>query len=190
MALQIQIAHAQRDPQRASQRVDEYWSLAFMEAFRSSSHVAPGLADDLPSVARRQLRATLAWRMLAVGAPRPEGLDAQVEWLQRALAGEDVLAGTAPDTPISYDSSEAIPPAQPGQGQDSQRTTAYLGGDHRVWSKDPRADMAICLLEASARLHPQERGLLEEGLASRDRDVRATAERLSRRRGDPGRGTL
>ncbi len=176
VARAIRRVHVQIAPREAARSVDRYWSAAFVEAFRDGVQVSPDLLGSLSKVARRHLRAALAWRLLELDTPRPADLEAQVEWLGRALAGEDVLGDVDSLEPASYAALRQAPP--PPRSPETPEPIRYLNVDERAWSEDPAADLAICLLEASARLYPDRLGLLEQGGASEHAAVRRTAEHL------------
>ena len=64
------------------------------------------------------------------------------------------------------------------KGEESREARLYLDGSRRGVSGDLRTDMAVCVLEAAARLEPPDLALLREGEAREDPLLKWTAQRL------------
>jgi hypothetical protein len=148
-----------------------FWSLGLAQA--ADAGRLPGSAglERLPPEAIPHLRAALAWRLVASGAPLEE--EAMLASLERAeiqptsATWLDASSQPIPSQPRpgSFRWLSRVPPPPDPQGSPSAPSTTvpYLSQGFRLSSSDAASDRQICLLEALVRLRPERaRPILEQ----------------------------
>jgi hypothetical protein len=138
--------------------------------------------DQVEAAAVPHARAAVAWREVELeGDLSLAELSDRVEeaLARRASVAAPAAKGPA-DAPIRGLWDEVLP------GEEGLAWTVYLSHARRAVHEDAVTDVAICVLEAAARVPDARRGLLEEGLDHDDRLVRWTAARLLQGLGRPG----
>ncbi len=178
IAANIERYWAGRDPETGAGLVGQLWSEALEVSYQRADRVVGNPLLPLPPSALPHARAAAAWRLLVLEALSEEGpenvptLAALVDRLEAALA-------TRVRGPPSF-----APGPEPASVRDlwvddpGVPSVIYRGTSRRVVAEEPRADLAICVLEAAARAAPPRRALLAEGAGHPQALVRATAERL------------
>ncbi len=171
----LEQALAARDARLAQEASCRYWAVVTELAFHQATELSGDAVDQLPEQAAPHVRAAVAYRLL-----------------ERELAQQDlgVLTGRLAEV-LERRGQELAPwPTQVRTGGGEPSWTVDRPGDEAVPATCYRAnsrralaageaDLAICLLEAAARLRaPASEALLEQGRSHDDPLVRWTAERL------------
>ncbi len=164
------------DPAFGRLQVDLFWSRSLDYAYS----IAPSVTGDplaaLPPETVPHVRAAAAARLLETEVTAGRSL---AGWA-RALATALERRGGAPKGPQNahrHDARKDLWPAD-GPGEDAVPAVYYRGVSRRTVARNPTSDLAICVLEAAARLAAPDVGLLAEGRDHPDPLVRWTAERL------------
>ncbi len=167
-------AMAQHSTALAERLEDRIWAEALWRAYLRAEVVSGIPLMVLPQAAHPHVRAAAAWRVVSDGPPATS-LSAVVSALSTALSsqtksGQLPLKRLPDDLPIRW--RESLPAEQ------GLPWVHYLEDLRRTVSSDPDADLAICILEAAARMKPALSPLLIDGLHHTDERVRWTAARL------------
>jgi len=156
----------------SAEAVHAFWSFSLRRAFESDARFSGSLHGQLPPEAQAHLRATLAWVLISQRSA--DTLQGWADHLQELLVDGQQQAPPFP----------RFEPRGGGRfpvvlnGPDTLGLIPYLADGRRTSSSDSGTDAAICMLEALARLRPEQRGPFEEALHSEDEVLKATAERL------------
>ena len=161
-----------RDPYMAQITADRLWSEAVGN--RVAVSLAGAIAADLPPHARRHLRASVVAVLMASEGAAAHDLAGWVVRAQSVLTDGAVVAANERAFGRAV---ERWP--QDGPGEAVRPATFYLGTARRTHTADESADLAICVVEAAARM-VDGAGLIAQGLGHPDEAVRWTAQRLSR----------
>ncbi|MDG1479397.1 MAG: hypothetical protein P8R54_07390 [Myxococcota bacterium] len=162
----------ERDPYMAQITVDRLWSEVVGN--RVAVSLAGAIAADLPPHARRHLRASVVAALMASEGAAAHDLAGWVARAQAVLAGGAVVAA---DDGAFERAVERWP--QDGPDEAVRPATFYLGTARRTHATDESADLAICVVEAAARM-ADGAGLVAQGQGHPDEAVRWTAQRLIR----------
>ncbi|MFT5679699.1 MAG: hypothetical protein ACI8RZ_000604 [Myxococcota bacterium] len=160
-----------RDPYMAQITVDRLWSEAVGNRVAVSLE---GARAGLPAHAQRHLQASVVAVLLAAEGAGAHDL---AGWVARSEAVLADGAAVSEEARALVRAVERWP--QDGPGEAVRPATFYLGTARRTFSEDATTDLAICVLEAAARVAGGE-GLVAEGLVHPDEAVRWTAQRLGR----------
>ncbi|MFZ5475673.1 MAG: hypothetical protein ACOZNI_02760 [Myxococcota bacterium] len=157
--------------------VDRFWAAWLSAAYAETGEVVGVPLALLPAEAVPHVHAAAArtWDM----REHPDGpLSARVDALAAALADR---APRPPDAPraLHFVKVESIW-AKDAPDERAIPTVYYLGGARRPVATDPRADLALCLLEAAARRASPDVALLKAAAADPTPEVAASAARLQR----------
>jgi len=163
-----------------------FWAETMAQAMLRSRTLSGDALDFLPPEAVPHVHAALAAALVQAtprqGRPHLEALRDQLAQVLATRRDGPVPPG--PPVRTWRPHQDLWPEDRPGDG--AIPAVIYMGVSRRaVAVHDVDADLQICLLEAWARLRPEEPGLLEEGARSDQPLVRWTAERLQRARIDP-----
>jgi hypothetical protein len=174
------------DSERVDPSLARYWSLVIARATLHTDAVHGGLLDLLPKALHTHVRAAVAWRVLRYSETLPSGLGAWVAHIEGILTSREAAPGLASAradatgftglTSIGRSELLHLPRYEAG--------TTFMSRSRRLWSDDPAADVAICVLEAAYR-RPRvlsEAGLarlMDEGRAHPHPNVQWTACRLT-----------
>ena len=168
-----------RSPDKAPIARGQFWSLALNASYRGTISLGGGPLDALPEDARPFVRATVARRLLSAAEdPAEHDLAGWValldETLKRRPHDPPPEVGDAPMAP------KAVDLWRMDRGGDAQIEAVPYGGagSRRGLAEDRSADLAICVLEAAARLDHPPMGLLAEAEGWPDQTVQWTATRL------------
>ncbi len=168
--------------------VSQYWARLALRSVQASASLSTAVLPSLPRAGQTQLRAALAWRLVESAAP-----GAGLAELEAALQGLIDQGGELPqalrtssheqdqDIYKPFDLFECIEGAEP-QGY---TRVEFLHGGPRLYASDVAEDQAICLLEAWARMLPEQLEIFEEAKQRSEPGVAATALRLSSFLADP-----
>ncbi|MFT4978669.1 MAG: hypothetical protein ACI8S6_004579 [Myxococcota bacterium] len=182
-AQSIRTAWSWRDPYMAEIAEDRLWSEAIGRAYAGAHSVTGDPLDVLPERAHRHVRAAAVQALVAKEGASAHSLSGWVEHAEQALARRSThrpQRGAAP-----FRSAPELWPLDRA-GEETIPATAYLGTARRTYADDPRADLAICVLEAIARTPPVNTALLAEGVGHPEPGVQWTAKRLGELRSPPG----
>jgi hypothetical protein len=177
VANQLDTSWRARDPALADRMVERFWSYAMAVAYRRVLQVTGDPLDHVPKSVVPALRASAALRLLAL--ERADSLAAWVAALEAALHRR----GAEADLTIQ----NRLPPGEERLwGDDAPprgaRIAIVYGSAYRLVAEGEAGDLAVCVLEAAARLRQADprraAALLAEGRAHKDPVVRWTAERL------------
>lgn len=172
---------------------DRFLAGAMVNLAAQTSTIPNGLLQQLPHEAAPHLRAALAWRMIPPDGRAPLDLDALFEHSIRVLEGSSPIPYPFPrdmmatrlelhgdrfqEHALASRSCRAFSAVEP-----TTEITAYVGPSYRLLGQNPSCDMAICLLEAAARLSDTPDRLLEEALEHECPNVGETARGLLQER--------
>jgi hypothetical protein len=166
----VHVSLEARDAGLAGLVVERIWARALGGAY-SNTVEGPPLVG-LPLEALPHQRSAAARLLVQRDGPGGLGLADQVERLV-AFLEEVGPAGPALGIGPVEDLWK-----RDAEGEASREARLYLDGSRRGVSSDLRGDLAICVLEAAARLEPADRAVLQEGLTHSDAMVQWTATRL------------
>jgi hypothetical protein len=152
--------------------VERFWSIAAMGALQSNG--APTSPGPLPEVALVQLRCAVALHRLGASEGSRLSLEA---WVEQITAAMDQLP--PPRAPGGASRVVDFWPSD-REGDTARAAVVYQDASRRTRGGSEKADLAICVLEAAARVAPRRDALLREGQDHSDGAVRWTAERLIR----------
>jgi hypothetical protein len=178
------VAAVWADSPSKSSLVDGVWALALLRSMARTTVVSGDVLDLVPAFAVPHLRTAAANRMLNLSDPAAHDLQGWVDTIEAALQQR---VGNAPrETP--FQKIEIVPEIWPREEALLAKlpTIPYRGPARRVLAEDAHADMAICVLEAAARLDPVATALLKEGTTHQDPSVQWTARQLMKRVGQSG----
>ncbi len=168
-----------RDPALGAVLVQRFWSEVTAAAWGTAPEVVGNALDVLPAEAVPHARAAAAARLLALSDPRSRDLAGWVTALGMALeARAETAQGGAATSPFAG-AFDLWPVDRGDEGEIP--AAVYRGTSRRALSEDRDTDLAICVLEAAARLRPPAMALLDEGEAHPEPRVRWTASRLKER---------
>jgi hypothetical protein len=153
-----------------------FWSEVLWESVNRARLVVGNAAEHVPADALPHLHAAASYRLLADRALHGQSLEEAVASVQRALEERS----TDPAVVASSPPIRAEQNLWPEDRSDDAQIPAliYLGISRRAVDSDPQVDIAICLLEAAARLVPRRQSLIDQGGLHAHPLVRWTAERL------------
>lgn len=157
------------------------WAGVTLQSIQQARVLTGDLLDRLPEEHHGHVRAAAAWKLLNEGQATRHDLDGWVAQLEADLARR--ATGTASDgsgarRPPSVGTDNLWPPSIPGPA--GMTATLYLANSRRLLARDPTVDLAICVVEAAARL-PADQGalILLQAASSPHAEVAWTATRLS-----------
>jgi len=156
--------------------VSSYWALAIAISMDSASKVSGDALEYLPPVAEPHLRAGASARLMKEQGAASRDLEGWVKTVTAALSKRS-QADPSNQPHEVYSPPKEIWPGQLAKEQ-GMSTVQYRGIGLRVVADDPRADTAICVLEAAARQETVHMALFEEGSKHADPSVRWTATTL------------
>ncbi|MFH1468542.1 MAG: hypothetical protein ABIO70_29400 [Pseudomonadota bacterium] len=178
---QVAASFGAQDPVFAAALEEHLTARTIHNWYRDIRQLTGDPLDQLPPAAAPHVRASLA--VLLVERAPTARLEALTAELLAAFEARNNLDPAAASEDLS----------RPTVGNQIRRTTLWcltdtvrpesaqaiwLGTSRRALAQDSRADAAICILEAAARLSSVPLPLLEEGLQQSDPAVRWTAARL------------
>jgi hypothetical protein len=158
-----------------------YWSRVINRGLVAELSTAHRATLLLPAEAQPHVRASTAWRLIILERPEARSLEGWITRLGEVLE---------PDSTVELPAPQVHPPMSPvidlwprDRPEDAEMPAIYyLGISRRTTDEDPEIDLALCVLEAAARIAaPGRISLLAEGRAHPHPKVRWTAERLSQR---------
>ncbi len=166
----VHVSLESRDAGLAGLVVERIWARALGGAYRGAVEGPPLVG--LPLEALPHQRAAAARLLVQRDGPGARGLADHVERLVAFL--EEV----GPVHPAVGVGAVEDLWKQDAEGEASREARLYLDGSRRGVASDLRVDLAICVLEATARLETADRVVLQEGLGHSDPMVQWTATRL------------
>ncbi len=156
--------------------VSEFWAMALRRSMKTVDEVSGDVSDQVPAEAVPHVRAAAAARMMALGHPGVLHLQEWVAIIETALARRFHHRTRT----MRRQKLKPILRIWPHWDvQDASLTVISYGGSaYRLLADDPKADIAICVLEAAGRLDPVPMSLLVEGSTHPDPHVQWTANML------------
>ena len=175
-ATEMQAAWDGRDPAFGEAMVDMMWARALDTSYVRAGIVAGNPLDHLPAKAHPHVRAAAVYHLMSMeGADAYPSIEAWVARSARALDARLTTADRRPQQPFQRDHHDRAWSAdRPGDGTYPARY--YMTDGRRTTDTDVSTDLAICVLEAAARLGGE--ALLQEGLRHEQQPVQWTAQRL------------
>lgn len=178
----IEAAWADRDPDLGRVLVERFWSEAMGLAYASSPKVTGDPLDGVPPSAVEQVRGAAAVRYVQIVPDVGKSLEADINGLEAAL--DRRAHGPIRKVPQMgfIGTVDLWPFDEPGDAE--RPAVIFDGSSRRTVSPDRSADLAICILEAAARVRSSDgrtwplENLLDQGLEYPDEAVRWTARRL------------
>jgi hypothetical protein len=156
--------------------VDGFWAVSISMSMHSAESPSGDLLEHVPEAAVPHVRAAAAYRVLL----DPKAAEQDLDGLVRMSAA--VMDKRHKATPRgSRHEDHRIAPVKWSRREGARAGMAmvqYRGMGVRVVADVPQVDLALCVLEAAARLEPVRTDLLNQGLAHKDARVRWTAEQL------------
>ena len=162
------------DPMRA-ELLDRFWAVSMRSSVAQANGLSGDALDHIPSVARPHLHASMAWEAVSrwdgaldLVAIQAEVIDAMSVRLQRA------------NTPVTQWYHDPIVDLWPTDrdGEAHLSAISYVGDSRRTFARDVKTDVALCVLEAAARVVPPASHLLEQARNLPDERIKWTAARL------------
>ena len=158
----------------ADSAVHAFWSQSLHKAFVGEVLFDPRLAVSLPPEAQPHLRAVVAWLVVARAPEPPQSLTGWRIAVKRALAsgrlpgepGEPMVELKRGLFPVVLETPRSV------------SNTHYLTTSTRELSPDPERDLDICVLQALARLRPEQHEPFRQALESDDGALSYAANRL------------
>lgn len=182
----IRTAWSWRDPYMVEIATDRLWSEGVGRAYTGIPEIAGDPLDVLPEEAHRHVRASVARALLEQEGALRYDLAGWVQRVEAVLAARVRQPMQARGSGTFRSAPELWPADLPGE--EVRPATAYLGTARRTHApEDLQVDIAICILEAAARIPPPPERLLAEGEAHPDERVRWTTTRLRALREPPPR---
>lgn len=146
----IRVTWAERDPALGALYEARYWSEVARLAYARTPVVTGSAVDHLPAASLPFVRAAAAASLLRTQTTSSSAsLETLVNQLETALTTRaaqrvEKKRGNFFEAPLDLWPEDVA-------GDEVVPAIVHLGTSRRTWSDDPRADLAICLLEAAAR---------------------------------------
>lgn len=162
------------------------WAVALSMSVDSAQTVTGDALEFIPQDMVVHLRAAVAARLLADQGVGAQDLDGWVSQVQSALTKRSGRRRGGP-SPMEFQAVGELWPRS-GAQEAGLSIIPYRGTARRVVVQAPEADIAICVLEAAARMNPVPRALLTSGQKHADPAVQWTAGQLLEWAGTKPRG--
>jgi hypothetical protein len=169
---------ADLDPSYADLAAGHYWARVGAEAAARADQLNGAALELLPAQAVPHVRAAAAAEALKRAPAGETDLAAWVSRLSSDLAKRDPQGPPGNRTDRGLKAERDLWPTDRDAADGAVPAVVYLGGSRRALGATEDADLAICVLEAAARVEPARVELLEQGLEHPDALVQWTAKRL------------
>lgn len=152
-----------------------FWGFSLLHSYRIAKTITGDPFDHLPAEVTPHIHAAAAYEFLSRKSPSTD-LSALVEDVQSVLKSRDTSSLTAI---IRYSHPIIADFWMEDEAKDVDVVAiTYLGKSRRTYSDDPKEDLSICILEASARLDKDWQQLLKAHKKSNVPSIKWTAKRL------------